>query len=81
MTTLTLLPPLPVEDTRTRKPNRRPGSCPSPSNVIPLPAPDPDTPVVARYLMRQGWTWVDAFHAGLDANVGAMMLAIETAPS
>ena len=73
--------PMPSRATRTRKPNRRPGSCPSPSKVTQLRTPDPDILPAARYLLRQGWTGGDAFHAGLDLDLAAMMLTIETAPS
>ena len=77
---LALVPPLPVEAARTRKPNRRKGSVPAPSNVIQLPTPDADIPVAARYLLRQGWSWLDAAHAGLDMDLAAAMCVMETSP-
>ena len=77
MPNLALVPPPLVEDTRTRKPNRRKGSVPS--NVTQLPTPDPDAPAAARYFMRQGWTALDAFHAGLGLEVCAAMWVIEAA--
>ncbi len=40
-------------------------------------APDPDTPAVARWLLRHGWAALDAFHAGFDADVCAAMLMME----
>lgn len=39
--------------------------------------PDPDIPVVAAYLLRQGWTGLDAFHAGLSADLAAAMWVLE----
>ena len=78
---LALVPPPAPEAVRVKKPNRRPGSCPSPSKVTQLRTPDPDILPAARYLLRQGWTGGDAFHAGLDLDLAAMMLTIETAPS
>lgn len=77
MTTLTLCPPLPVEDARTRKPNRRKGSVPAPSNVIPLPTPDADAAATARHLARLGWTPPDALASGMGLDVWAAMLARE----
>ena len=79
MASLALVAPLPVEDTRVRKPNRRPQSCPT--NVAQFPVPDPDIPAAARYLTRQGWSWLDAAHAGLDMDLAAAMLMIESPPS
>lgn len=77
---LALVPPLPVEDTRVQKPNRRPGSCPTPSKVTELhPAPDADTPVVARWLIAHDWSALDAFHVGLGLEVCALMWTIEAA--
>ena len=40
-------------------------------------APDPDTPVVAAWLLRRGWTALDAFHAGLSAELAAAMFVLE----
>ena len=70
--TVTLVPPTSPEAVRVKKPNRRKGSIPP--NVTQLPVPDPDILPAARYLLRQGWTAGDAFHAGLDPDVAAMML-------
>ena len=72
---------MPPRATRTRKPCRRPASCPQPSKVTQLRTPDPDILPAARYLLRQGWTGGDAFHAGLDLDLAAMMLTIEVSPS
>ena len=41
--------------------------------------PDPDAPAAARYFLRQGWTALDAFHAGLGLEVCAAMWVIEAA--
>ena len=43
--------------------------------------PDPDIPVVARWLLSRGWTGQDAFHAGLPVDLAAAMLIREAAPS
>ena len=58
------------------------------ARLLPVPVqgdatayPDPDILPAARYLLRQGWTGGDAFHAGLDLDLAAMMITIETAPS
>ena len=65
---------------RVRRPNRRPGSCPVPSKVTELhPAPDADTPVVARWLIAHDWSALDAFHVGLGLEVCALMWTIEAA--
>ena len=39
--------------------------------------PDPDIPVVAAYLIRQGWTGLDAFHAGLGMDLAAAVWTLE----
>lgn len=81
--TITELPareiPATPEAARVKKPNRRPGSCPSPVTQL-RPAPDPDTPAVARWLHRHGWAALDAFHAGFDADVCAALWMLETSP-
>jgi|GEM_PF-3937347 len=41
------------------------------------PEPDPDTPIVAAWLARHGWTALDAFHAGLSMEVAAAMWVLE----
>jgi len=72
---LSLVPPV------TPEAAPEPDDRPAPPAVTPLPVPDPDILPAARYLLRQGWTGGDAFHAGLDLDLAAMMLTIETAPS
>jgi len=39
--------------------------------------PDPDIPVVAAFLTRNGWTALDAFHAGFPADLAAAMWVLE----
>jgi len=39
--------------------------------------PDPDMPVVARWLLSRGWTGQDAFHAGLPVDLAAAILILE----
>ena len=39
--------------------------------------PDPDIPVVAAFLARNGWTALDAFHAGFSADLAAAMWVLE----
>lgn len=73
---LTLVPPPAPEALRVKKPNRRPGSIPA--NVTQLPVLDPDIPVVARWLLSQGWTGLDAWHAGLSLDLAAAMWIRET---
>ena len=70
---LTLVDPPPAEDTHT------PDS--PPSNVIPLPTPDADRPAAARYLIAHGFTALDAWHLGLDADLAAAMWMLEGPPS
>ncbi len=70
--TLSLVPPITPEPEQV---------LPASPKVTQLPAPDPDILPAARYLLRQGWTGGDAFLAGLDLDLAAMMLTIETAPS
>ena len=70
---LTLVDPPPAEDTHT------PDS--PPSNVTPFPVPDADRPAAARYLIRQGWTGLDAFHVGLDLDLCAAIWTLEGPPS
>jgi len=41
------------------------------------PEPDPDIPVVARWLLSRGWTGQDAFHAGLPVDLAAAILILE----
>jgi len=41
------------------------------------PDPDPDIPVVAAWLLRQGWTGQDAFHAGLPVDLAAAIFILE----
>ena len=85
MPNLALVPSLPVEAVRVRKPCRRPGSFPVPSKVTELhpptiPDPDPDAAATARYLARHGWTSPDVHNSaywGLD--VWAALLAREIA--
>ena len=56
-----------------------------PATVTQLPVrqtpagPDLDIPRVAAYLLRQGWTGLDAFHAGLSADLAAAMWVLEAA--
>jgi hypothetical protein len=80
MASLALVPSLSPDATRTRKPNRRPGSCPSKVTQL-RPATDPDTQVVARYFARHGWTALAAFEEGFPADLAAAMLMIEVPPS
>ena len=40
-------------------------------------APDPDTPVVAAWLLRRGWTGAEAYDAGLGPELAASMLVLE----
>ncbi len=48
------------------------------ATVTPIrPAADPDTPAVARWLARRGWSALDAFHAGLPADLCAAVLIAE----
>ena len=68
MTTLTLCAPLPAEDTH-------PDS--QPPNVTPLPVPDADRPAAARYLIAHGFTALDVWHLGLDADLAAAMWMLE----
>ena len=50
------------------------------ATVTPLrPPADPDTPVVARWLLRHGWVALDAFHAGFPADLCAAVLIAEIA--
>ncbi len=51
------------------------------SRQAPVAPDSEDTPVVARWLLARGWTALDAFHAGFPADLAALMLTIETAPS
>ena len=48
-----------------------------PSNVTQLPTPDRDISAAARLLIDDGWTALDAFHAGLDQHLAAAIWMLE----
>ena len=53
----------------------------APSSVTQFPAADPDTPMVAAWFLRHGWTAMDACRAGLDRDLSAAMAVLEAITS